>query len=139
MRAELGKYLAKVEAEERAKAEAARRVEAERIRKEQERIAAERAQKMQDDPIAALTEPEPPMPVMPAAPEPVKVQAGGQRGRATDMKPVTTYVVTDYAKALAFIATNEEIVELVNKLAAKAGKAGVPVPGVERREERVAA
>lgn len=138
IRSELGKYLAKVEAEERAKADAARRAEADRIRKEQERIAAERAQKMQDDPIAALTEPDPPMPIMPAAPEPVKVQAGGQRGRVTGLKTVTTYVVTDYAKALAFFANSEELVELVGKLAAKASKAGVSVPGVERKEERVA-
>lgn len=138
LRTELGKYLAKVEAEERAKADAARKAEADRVRAEMERQATERAALMAKDPIAALTTPMPELPVMQAPPEPVKVQAGGQRGRVTGLKTVVSYVVTDHAKALAFFADSEDVRQLVASLATKASKAGVTVPGVERKEERVA-
>lgn len=139
LRTELGKYLAKVEAEERAKADAARKAEADRVRAEMERQATERAALMVKDPIAALTTPMPELPVMQAPPEPVKVQAGGQRGRVTGLKTVVSYVVTDHAAALAFFADSEDVRQLVASLATKASKAGVTVPGVERKEERVAA
>lgn len=139
VRTELGKYLAKVEAEERAKADAARKAEEARVRAEMERQAIELAKRMQEDPIAALTEPAPELPVMRAPPEPVKVTAGGQRGRVTSLKTVVSYVVTDHAKALAFFAENDDVRQLIASLATKASKAGVTVPGVERKEERVAA
>jgi hypothetical protein len=139
LRTELGKYLAKVEAEERAKADAARKAEADRVRAEMEKQAIALAKRMQEDPIAALTEPKPELPVMQAPPEPVKVQAGGQRGRVTGLKTVTSYVVVDHVKALAFFADSEDVRQLVASMATKASKAGVSVPGVERKEERVAA
>lgn len=139
LRTELGKYLAAEEAKARAEAEAARKAEEARVRAEMERIAAERAKKMQEDPIAALTEPQPELPVMPAAPAPVKVTAGGQRGRVTGLKDQTTYEVVDHAKALAFFAQHEDVVALVKSLATKVGKTGVAIPGVEKKTERVAA
>ena len=76
---------------------------------------------------------------MPAAPEPVKVQAGGQRGRKTGLRTIVRYHVSDHTKALAFFAESEDVRELVQKLADRASKAGVSVPGVERIEEKVAA
>ena len=72
-------------------------------------------------------------------PEPVKVQAGGQRGRKTGLREVTKYIVTDHTKALAFFAESEDVKELVSELAERASKAGVAVPGVEKRIEEVAA
>lgn len=139
VRAELGKYLAKVEAEETAKRRAAYEAEQDAIKAKWLAEAAERAKKMERDPIAALTDPEPVLPELPAAPEPVKVKAGGQRGRVTSLKTVVSYVVTDHAAALAFFADNEDVKQLIASLATKASKAGVTVPGVERKEERVAA
>ena len=99
---------------------------------------AQRAKQMRDDPIAALTSPEPELPIEPAMPEPVKVQAGGQRGRKAGLREVTSYVVTDHAAALAFFAESEAVKEIVQKLASQACKAGVKVPGVETRIEKVA-
>lgn len=138
LRTELGKYLAKVEAEENARKRAAYEAEQAAIKAKWLAEAAERAKKMERDPIAALTDPEPELPVLPVAPEPVKVSAGGQRGRVTGLKTVTSYVVVDHAVALAFFADSEDVRQLVASLAAKASKAGVTVPGVERKEERVA-
>lgn len=120
----------RLEAERKAKWEAEQRA----IKIAQE----ERAKKLADDPIAALTDPEPELP-MATIPEPVKVQAGGQRGRKTGLREVTRYVVTDHAKALAFFAESDEVKELVAKLSERAGKAGVAVPGVEKITEKVAA
>lgn len=139
LRTELGKYLAKVEAEENARKRAAYDAEQAAIKAKWLAEAAERVKKMERDPIAALTDPEPELPVLPVAPEPVKVSAGGQRGRVTGLKTVTSYVVVDHAKALAFFADHEDVRDVVEALAKKAGKAGVTVPGVERKEERVAA
>jgi hypothetical protein len=139
LRTELGKYLAKVEAEETAKKRAAYEAEQAAVKAKWLAEAAERAKKMEADPIAALTDPAPELPTLPTPPESVKVSAGGQRGRVTGLKTVVSYMVTDYAKTLAFFATNDEVRELVEKLAARAGKAGVSVPGVEKKEERVAA
>jgi hypothetical protein len=139
IRTELGKYLAKVEAEERARAQAEFEAEQERVKALWLKEAAERSKKMQDDPIAALTEPPPELPQLPTPPEPVKVSAGGQRGRVTGLKTVVSYVVTDHAKALAFFAANQDVKDLVQSLAQKASRAGLTVPGVEKKEERVAA
>jgi nucleotide-binding universal stress UspA family protein len=139
IRAELTRWMnaeqARLEAERRAKWEAEQKAAA----AERARIEAERAQQMRDDPIAALTSPEPELPTAPPPPEPVKVQAGGQRGRKAGLREVTTYVVTDHAAALAFFADSEQVRELVQKLASQAMKAGVVVPGVEAKVERVAA
>ncbi len=126
---------AKLEAERRAKYEA-ERAAVEAARKEAD---AARVKLMQDDPIAALTTPEPELPMMPVAPEPVKVQAGGQRGRKTGLRTTVRYQVSDHVKALAFFADSDDVRELIQKLADRASKAGVAVPGVERIEEKVAA
>ncbi len=126
---------AKLRAEQAAKWEAERRA-AELARAE---IEAQRAKQFADDPIAALTSDEPEMPMVPVMPEPVKVQAGGQRGRKTGLREVTRYVVTDHAKALAFFADSEDVKELIGKLAERACKAGVAVPGTEKTVEKVAA
>lgn len=72
-------------------------------------------------------------------PESVKVKAGGTTARATALRTVKTAVVTDYAAALAHFANSPEVVEAVNKLASRAAKAGVPVPGVQIKDEKVAA
>lgn len=125
----------KIEAERRAKWEADQRAAA----AERARIEAERAKQMRDDPVAALTSPEPELPAAPPPPDPVKVNAGGQRGRAAGLRTVTKYIVTDHAKALAFFADSDDVRELVQKLADRAGKAGVAVPGVEKTTEKVAA
>lgn len=132
-------YMREEERKEREAREKAWREEQERVAAERARLEAERAEKLRVDPIAALTESEPELPMAPAAPEPVKVQAGGQRGRKTGLRTVTKYVVTDHAAALAFFAKSEEVRELVQKLAERASKAGVTVPGVEKQEEKVAA
>lgn len=125
----------RLEAEARAKYEA-ERAAAEAARKE---IEAQRARQMRDDPIAALTSPEPELPMPPPPPEPIKVQSGGQRGRKTGLRQVTSYVVTDHAAALAFFADSNDVRELVAKLAERASKAGVSVPGVEKQIHEVAA
>lgn len=125
----------KLEAEQRAKWEAEQKAAA-AARAE---IEAQQAKLMREDPIAALTNPEPELPMMPAPPAPVKVQAGGQRGRKTGLREVTRYVVIDHSAALAFFADSEDVQELISKLAERASKAGVAVPGVEKRIEEVAA
>lgn len=119
--------LAKWEAEQ--KAAAAARAE----------IEAQQAKLMRDDPIAALTSQPPELPMAPPPPAPVKVQAGGQRGRKTGLREITHYDVTDYKAALAFFAESDEVRDLVAKLAERASKAGVAVPGVTKRIEEIAA
>lgn len=139
IRDELTKWMraeeARQEAERRAKWEAEQKAVA-AARAEAD---AQRAKQMRDDPIAALTSAPPDVPEMPAAPEPVKVSAGGQRGRAAGLRTVTRYVVTDHAAALAFFASSEDVRDLIQKLAERAAKAGVTVPGVEKQTEKVAA
>jgi hypothetical protein len=139
LRSELTRWMnaeeKRLEAERRAKWELEQKA-IEAARKEAEAL---RAKKMAEDPIAALIDPEPELPTMAAPPEPVKVQAGGQRGRKTGLREVTTYMVTDHTAALAFFAESEDVKALVQKLAERASKAGVKVPGVEIRTEKVAA
>lgn len=127
--------------EARQQAEARKKFEAERAAAEAERkrIEDERARQMFDDPIAALTSPEPELPIVPTMPEPVKVQSGGQRGRKAGLRTITRYVVTDYALALEAVKDHEAVREAVEKVAAARAKAGVAVPGVERVDEKVAA
>lgn len=126
---------ARLESERRAKWEA-EKAAAEKARQE---IEAQRAKHMRDDPIAALTSPEPELPDLPPPPEPVKVQAGGQRGRKTGFREVVSYVVTDYAAALAHVKDHQTIREAVEKVCAAQAKAGATVPGVERQVSKVAA
>ena len=125
----------RLEAEQRAKWEAEQRA----IAAARAEIEAQRAKALADDPIAALTSPEPELPMVPTPPTPVKVQAGGQRGRKTGLREVTRYVVTDHKAALTFFCEHDDVRELIAKLAERAGKAGVNVPGVEKKIEEVAA
>lgn len=126
---------ARLEAERRAKWEAEKAAAA----KAWEEAEAQRVKQMAEDPIAALTSPEPELPDIPSPPEPVKVQAGGQRGRKTGFREITKYVVTDYAAALAHAKDHPDVRAAVEKVCAAQAKAGAAVPGVETRIEKVAA
>lgn len=125
----------KLEAERRAKWEA----EQEAIRKAREEADAQRAKQLADNPIAALTSPEPELPTVAAMPDPVKVQAGGQRGRKTGLREVTVYTVTDHAACLAFFAEHEDVKATIQKLAERVAKTGVSVPGLTITKDKVAA
>lgn len=125
----------KLEDERRAKWEAEQRAAAEARKAVEE----QRAKQMADDPIAALTSPEPELPMAPPPPEPVKVQAGGQRGRKTGLREVTIYTVTDHAKALAYFSEHEDVKAVVQKLAERVAKTGIEVPGVKVSTDKVAA
>ena len=124
MREEEKRLLAEQEAER--KALEAARVEA----------IAQYNRNMAEDPIATLTGP---APELPPEPEPVKVQAGGQRGKKTGFREVTRYVVTDYAAALAHVKDHPDVRAAVEKVCAAQAKSGAVVPGVEIRTEKVAA
>ncbi len=90
---------------------------------------------------AARNMPPPPEPVDVALPfdDPVKIQAGGQRGRKTGLRTITKYVVNDYAAALAHVKDHPDVRAAVEKVAAAQAKTGVAVPGVETVQEQVAA
>jgi hypothetical protein len=136
IRAALTQFM--VAEEKRLKEEQEKARKEERIATERARIEAERAEKMRVDPVAAMTDPEPELP-MPTAVEPVKVQAGGQRGRKTGLKTVTVYEVTDYEAALAHVKNHPDVVAAVEKVAKAQAKTGASVPGVEAKQEKVAA
>jgi hypothetical protein len=139
LRDALTTYMREEEAKLRAEQDAARKAEAARVTAENKRIEDERAALMRDDPIAALTSDEPELLPPPPPSEPVRVQAGGQRGRRTGLRTVTKYVVTDFAAALAHCKDHPAIREAVEKVCCAQAKAGAVVPGVEAREEKVAA
>lgn len=128
------------------------RAEDARVRAEQEakrKEAEEAARKQREAAEAARREaeannlpppPEPedvPLPLPPV--EPVRVQAGGQRGRKAGLRTITKYVVTDYAAALAHVKDHPDVRAAVEKVAAAQAKAGATVPGVETQTEQVAA
>jgi hypothetical protein len=139
LRAALTAFMVAEEKRLKAEAEAARKAEEERIAKERERIEADRAEKMRIDPIAAMTDPDPELPMAPVEVEPVKVQAGGQRGRKTGLRTVTVYEVTDYEAALSHVKNHPEVVAAVEKVAKAQAKTGAVVPGVTASERKVAA
>lgn len=130
--------------EDRLRAEAQKKFEAERAAAEAARKAAEEAQAklLRDDPIAALTSAPEPLPEMPLAPEPVKVQIGGGFGRKAGLKTDWSAKVEDYALATAHFADHPDIKALVDKLATKsvkAAKGAIAIPGVKVIEDRRAA
>jgi hypothetical protein len=129
IRAALTQFMVAEEKRLRAEQDAQRKAE-------EERIARERAEKMASDPIAAMTDPEPELPM---APEPVKVQAGGQRGRRTGLRTVKKVRITDYQAAAAHFAANEEIKVVLDKLTSRLVLAGANVPFAETYDEKVAA
>lgn len=121
--------------------EARKKYEAERAAAEAERkrIEAERAKQLREDPVAALTAPDPELPAAPPPPEPVKVQAGGQRGRKMSLRTVTVYEIADYDAVVAWAATRPEVVEFLTKHATAAARSGEEVPGIVKRTEERAA
>jgi hypothetical protein len=130
--------------EARAREEARKRHEEElrRAEAERQRILAERQRQMQDDPIAAMTEPVLELPTIPAAPEPVKVQAGGGIGRAAGLKTVYEPEITDYRATLAHYQDHPDVRAAVEKLVkaeTRLHKAATNIPGVTVRTERRAA
>lgn len=130
--------------ETRQKAEAQKRFEAERRAAEAARREAEaaRAKKMNDDPIAALTDPEPELPMVPVAPEAVKVQVGGGIGRAAGLKSVWHGDIVDLDACLGHFRDAPDIRDALEKLVAatvRAQKGATRLPGVKIREERRAA
>ena len=130
--------------EAKARAEAERKFQAERAaaEKERQRLEAERAKKLADDPVAALTEDEPELPPIPAGPEPVRVNAGGGVGRAAGLKDVFVFEVVDYEACVHHYRNNLKIREAIEKLVAgdvKTHKMDARIPGVQVRKDRRAA
>lgn len=138
LRAALTQFMVTEEKRLKEEQEKARKVEEARVAAERARIEAERAEKMRVDPVAAMTDPEPELPVV-AEIEPVKVQAGGQRGRKTGLKTVTVYEITDYEAALSHVKNHPDVVAAVEKVAKAQAKTGAVVPGVAAKQEKVAA
>lgn len=127
--------------ERRQREEAQRKYEAERAAAEAERkrIADERAKLMADDPIAALTSPEPEMPALPSGPEEVKVRVGGGSGRRAGLKSEWVPTITDYDKAAAHFIGHSAVRSVVEKLVAaetKLHKSDTKIPGVSVKEEK---
>ena len=108
-------------------AEAAAKYEADRkvAEAERARIAAEREKLHRDDPIAALTSPEPEMPADPPPPELQKVQVGGLTGPKASLRTTRVMVITDWAKALAHYGPHTEVRAVIEKLARADQKDGV--------------
>lgn len=77
-------------------------------------------------------------------PEPVTMQrsapkAGSGGRRSVALRSVKVVTITDRAALLAFFANNEQVTEVLQKLAEKVTAAGVTVPGVTVTEEQRAA
>jgi len=69
---------------------------------------------------------------------PVKVSAGGARGRKAGLRTVKRIVFSNYDLALKHFGRHEDVMALVEKLAQRAANANENVPGVEVKEEREA-
>ncbi len=136
------RFLAEEEKRQTVAAAAKHKAEVARIEAERKRLEAERAEKLRVDPIAALTEDPPELPLVPAAPEAVKVAAGGGIGRRAGLQDVWVGTITDYGAAAAYFINHPKMVELVDKLVAhqvKDLKASASIPGVTVSKERRAA
>jgi ATPase subunit of ABC transporter with duplicated ATPase domains len=146
IRGALSKYLAAEEAKARAEAERKAREENERRmaehRRQQEEAARAHAEAMAKAAAEKAAEPPPPPPVVESpvfvSPEPVKMQAGGQRGKKASLRTITRYEVTDYAVALAHVQHHPDVQAAVEKVAFAQARAGAQVPGVRSFEEKVA-
>lgn len=125
--------------------ETARREHERKVREaeeERQRLEAERAKKLADDPIAALTEDAPELPMAPPPPEPVKVNVGGGVGRAAGLKTVWVPEIIDYEATLKHYSKHPDIRAAVEKLVradAKVHKEATNVPGVKMTADRKAA
>jgi len=109
---------------------------------ERERIEADRRKKMADDPVAALTEDEPEMPLIPTAPEPVKINVGGGVGRAAGLKSEWHPEIIDYEATVHHYRLHPDVQAAVEKIVArttKTDKSATNIPGVKVTEVRKAA
>lgn len=134
-----GAFMAAEEKRQKAEADRRHREELARVAAERERLDAERAKKLVDDPIAALTEAPPEMPELPLAPEPVRVRAGGGIGRAAGLKSVWVPEITDFRVCLAHFAEHPDVRAAVEKIVAaqvRAMKGHAQIPGVVVTENR---
>lgn len=121
----------KEEAERKRLAEERRKAEEERARQEAER----KAIAEQDIALAAL---EPELPPV-TEPEPVKIQAGGQFGRATGFRTVKAAEIEDIDKVFAYFKDNEKVIDVLQKLTNQVVKSGGSVPGAKLVKTKVAA
>lgn len=133
------RFMVKKEAEERRKAQ--KKYEAERRATELARQEAEkaRAKLMADDPIQALTTPEPELPELPVAPAPVKVQAGGGIGRAAGLKSVWVGQIEDIDAVFQHFKDTDQVHECLQKLVdatVRTHKGSTKLPGVAVTEQR---
>lgn len=133
LRTALSRYLAAEEEKARKAAEAAARAENERRMAEFAKQQAARAATTAPDETPLPLD----APVM-AQPEPVRVQAGGQRGRKAGLRDVTRYAISDYAAALAHVQAHPDVRAAVEKVAFAQARTGVAVPGVSSFIEKVA-
>ena len=132
-------FLRAEERRQREEADRKFREEQAAIEAERQRIEAEYAKKREDDPVAALTELPPELPELPAAPEPVKVQAGGGMGRKAGLKTVWVAEITDYQLAALKVIEHDDVRAAVEKVIngmVRAAKGKIELPGVKVRQER---
>lgn len=102
----------------------------------------QRAKLMRDDPIKALTEPEPELPPLPPPAEPVKVHSGGGYGSRGGLRSVWTPTITDYTAALLHFAEHPDVKAVVEKLVkaeTRTNKSSTKIPGVSVEQDRKAA
>lgn len=108
--------------------------------KEESRRRAEALEQMKKDEEArkAAAAANQPAPAPTPLPE-VERPKAGTTGRATALRTHKSAVITDYAAALQHFAETAEVREVIQTLANRAARAGVPVPGCDIKEERTAA
>ncbi len=128
LRDALSEYMRNEEAKARAEAVAKQRAEEERLKKVRE-------EELKHAPLDSVLEPAPPPPKV----EPRKVTSGGQYGRKTALRTQVVYQITDYEAALAHAKNHPDVVAAVLKVVRAQAKSGATVPGVTKKEERVAA
>jgi hypothetical protein len=137
IRAALSTYMAAEEAKAKAAAAEAARIENERRMAEYKRQQEEAARVAA---MAKVNEPLPPPVEAPVfvAPEPVKLQAGGQRGKKAGLRDITRYQIADYSAALAHTQNHPDVIAAVEKVCFAQARAGATVPGVTSFIEKVA-
>lgn len=136
-------YMVAEDRRRRAEAEKKHQEEMAKVQAERDRIAAERAKKLADDPVAAMTDPEPELPMEPPKPV-VKVQAGGGVGSARGLKTVWEPRIDDWKAAAAqFVAQDDPdiraAVEKKIKALARLNKEATKIDGVTMVQDRRAA
>lgn len=104
----------------------------------EQRKAAEAEAAKNKTPIEEVIEAMPPPPP-PAAPVVQRVKSGGALGKSVSLRTVKVATISDYDKALVALKDHPEMRELVQRLADRACKAGVPLAGVEYSTTQVAA